>query len=177
MMIGLLSVFRQFLQGLTERSLVNEMAYEQAGEPFVAQAAAHREHLFDLPLYPKFGALTDGQQHRMELLSGAIADLTQGLMALRKFSKTDFGSRGATRKRLSAAVLRSATLADVVVSEFLFETPVGAKELDDELFEIMPMVRPLAAAKVSGRLEGETPFTVRSNSTGEVNPMLYGAYS
>lgn len=191
MIFGLISSFGQFLGELSFGTLrftpESSAVGQAANDCWLFEGEGHVSNIKTLPDYPQFGRLTDGEAHRLDLLTSAIRELSGKLAGMQRTALAVSGEMAlgstlsAKRVRVGAVQDRKLTtpsrFADSVVSEFLFDKPAAADELDDELFETAGVVEGLVAAKMSGRLEGISPFTVRSNSTGEVNPMLYGVYS
>ena len=134
----------------------------------------------DLSQYPEPGMMTDGEIHRLETLSQAVSDLKGQIKSLSCESISQTLRFAHIEAELKKEIFEP---EEMIVSDFLFDHASEADELENELFEadlVIPsgrIAKSLIAAKCRVGLKGQTLFAIRSSSTGEANPMLYGAYS
>ena len=109
----------------------------------------HTRTLKELPVYTQQGVLSEGECHRIEMLSRMVEELSETLAAL--------VHRDLTPQSESVASM-PCRISDSVVSEFLFDVQGEADQFDADLFDAFPthaeapVSSLLVAAKATGRL-------------------------
>lgn len=114
---------------------------KEIGESWLFDDQRNTSRIYDLPVYPSSGELTDGQKHRLEVLDATLEQLSVRMSALLELTQSVTRFAGTTERAIAAEAVRPATvmakrLVDPVISDVLFGDAGGRPELDADLFEI-----------------------------------------
>lgn len=177
-----LFAFSQIVQSLGTRFRSAGGSAKTTWGPDVDLVAESRNasRMDDLPQYLEPGMMTDGEIHRLETLSQAVSNLKGQIKSLSCESRSQTLRFAHIEAELKKEIVEP---EDMMVRDFLFDDMSEADELENELFEadfVIPsgrIAKSMIAARCRVGLKGRAVFAIGSSSTGEANPMLYGAYS
>ena len=102
-----------------------------------------------LPAYPRKDVLTDGEAHRLDMLSAAVDDLSKSISQILERSLKASATQGLAKRA-----------SDIVITDFLFEDHAQVEAVDSDLFDVFPTVQEtstqnqLIAASQTGRFFG-----------------------
>lgn len=117
-------------------------------ESWLFEDSRKTQSLTSLPVYPAEGALTEGESHRLDMLSAAVGELSAKISNLLE------------RPAIPATTMRAEHVSDIVVTDFLFEGVQQVDPVEADLFDVFPRVsgsslqNQIIAASQTGRLKG-----------------------
>lgn len=154
--------------GATPSQLVGTSATQHVADTWLFEDTRNIKRLAELPQFPSARQETDGERHCLEILDVTMTEVLAGLRDLQRLAEVQLNDVKMPKQELQQHVealcdnviqfgrsAKPARLADVAVSEFLFDALEGRIELDDELFECTEQASTaqLVAAKVSGHFQ------------------------